>query len=414
VIEGALAAGRTLLTEPESKELLTAYGIPVTPTEVAKSADEAVAKAKKFGGAVVLKLYSETITHKTDVGGVKLNLRGEAAVRAAFSEIESGLRAEDFLGVVVQPMIARDGYELILGSSVDAQLGPVLLFGAGGQLVEVMKDRALALPPLNRTLARRLIERTKIYRALQGVRGRRPVDLAALEEILVRFSQLVAEQPRIKEIDINPLLAGPEGLIALDARVVLHPANIPPNELPRLAIRPYPAQYVTTATLRDGTSVTVRPIRPEDEPLMVEFHKSLSEQSVRSRYFGFVSLSERTGHDRLTRACFNDYDREIALVAEHTRDDGAHEILAVARLIKEHGLNEAEFAVLVADAWQGFGLGSALLRLLVEIAKQEKLRCVKGHILPENKTMVEVSREAGFNLHFDEAAGEWQAEIQLP
>ncbi|MGZ5019558.1 MAG: acetate--CoA ligase family protein, partial [Chthoniobacterales bacterium] len=238
VIEGALAAGRTLLTEPESKELLAAYGIPVTPTEVAKSADEAVAKAKKFGGAVVLKLYSETITHKTDVGGVKLNLRGEAAVRAAFSEIESGVRAEDFLGVVVQPMIARDGYELILGSSVDAQLGPVLLFGAGGQLVEVMKDRALALPPLNRTLARRLIERTKIYRALQGVRGRRPVDLAALEEILVRFSQLVAEQPRIKEIDINPLLAGPEGLIALDARVVLHPANIPPNELPRLAIRP--------------------------------------------------------------------------------------------------------------------------------------------------------------------------------
>jgi acetyltransferase len=272
----------------------------------------------------------------------------------------------------------------------------------------------LALPPLNRTLAQRLMERTKIYRALQGVRGRKPVDLAALEEILVRFSQLVAEQPRIKEIDINPLLAGPEGLIALDARVVLHPANISPDELPRLAIRPYPAQYVTSVTLRDGTSVTVRPIRPEDEPLMVEFHKNLSEQSVRFRYFGFVSLSERTGHDRMTRACFNDYDREIALVAEHTRDDGTHEILAVARLIKEHGLNEAEFAIVVADAWQGFGIGSALLRLLVKIAQQEKLGCVKGHILPENKAMQEVSREAGFSLHFDEAADEWQAEIRLP
>ena len=418
IISPVAADDRTLLTEPEAKELLGAYGIPVTPTEIASSADEAVAKAAQFGRPVVLKIYSETITHKTDVGGVQLNLKGDAAVRAAYHKIENSVRqharVEDFLGVVVQPMVAREGYELILGSSVDPQLGPVLLFAAGGQLVEVMKDRALALPPLNRTLARRLIERTKIYRALLGVRGRKPVDLAALEEIVVRFSQLVAEQPRIKEIDINPLLAGPEGIIALDARIVLYPAEVSPNELPRLAIRPYPGQYVTSVVLADGMPVTIRPIRPEDEPAMVEFHKSLSEESVRFRYFGFVSLEQRTGHEQLTRACFNDYDREIALVADHTRDDGQHEILGVARLLKAHGSDEGEFAIVVADAWQGSGLGTALLRLLIEVGRQEKLHRITGHILPDNGAMLRVSREAGFDLQFDAAEGGWEAEITLP
>ncbi len=411
VIEQVLATGRTLLTEPESKELLAAYDISVTPTEVATSADEAVAKAALFDGPVVLKLLSETITHKTDVGGVKLNLRDETSVRAAYREIEEAVssrgREADFLGVVVQPMIAREGYELILGSSVDPQLGPVLLFGAGGQLVEVMKDRALALPPLNRTLARRLIERTRIYRALLGVRGRPPVDLAALEEILVRFSQLVAEQPRIKEIDINPLLASPEGLTALDARVVLHPADLSPNELPRLAIRPYPAQYVTAITLRDGTSVAVRPIRPEDEPLIARLQQGLSERSVRFRYFGALSLEHRTGHERLARACFNDYDREIALVAQLNDD-----IIGVARLIKARIANEAEFAIVVADAWQGRGLGTQLLRLLVQVGRAEKVHRIRGRILAENTAMLEVSREIGFTLE-QETADEWLAEIAL-
>jgi acetyltransferase len=215
VIARVQQSSRTLLSEAESKELLAVYAIPVAPTLIAESEEEAVKKAAQLGGRVVLKIHSHTITHKTDIGGVKLDLEGEAAVRAAYREIEQAVRtrgrATDFLGVVVEPMIARDGYELILGSSVDPQFGPILLFGAGGQLVEVFKDRALGLPPLNRTLARRLMERTRIHRALQGVRGRRPVDLAALEELLVRFSQLVAEQPRIKEIDINPLLVSEGG-----------------------------------------------------------------------------------------------------------------------------------------------------------------------------------------------------------
>ena len=417
IIERVQQSGRTLLTEPESKELLAAYGIPVVPTVVATSEKEAVEKAAHFAGPVVLKVYSYTITHKTDVGGVKLDLNGEAAVRSAYREIREAVRARggvgDFLGVVVQPMISRAGYELILGSSIDPQFGPVLLFGAGGQLVEVFRDRALGLPPLNRTLARRVMERTRIHRALKGVRGRAPVDLGALEELLVRFSQLVVEQPRISEIDINPLLASAEGIVALDARVVLHPAEIADDQLPRTAIRPYPAQYISTVTLADETPITVRPIRPEDEPQMVKFHQSLSEESVRFRYFGSVSVESRTGHERLVRTCFNDYDREIALVAERKQNDAAGEIFGVARLIKAHGLEEAEFAILIADAWQGMGLGTALLKLLVEVGRAEKLRRITGHILAENAAMLEMSRNIGFDLQWRPDEGEWEAEIRL-
>ena len=407
IIERVRQTGRTLLTEPESKELLAACGIPVVPTVIATSEEEAVEKAAKFPGRVVLKIYSKTITHKTDVGGVKLDLKGEISVRSAFREIAEAVEAKDFLGVVVQPMIARDGYELILGSSIDPQFGPVLLFGAGGQLVEVFRDRALGLPPLNRTLARRMMERTRIHRALKGVRGRAPVDLGALEELLVRFSQLVVEHPRIKEIDINPLLASVSGLVALDARVVLHPAEVADEDLPRPAIRPYPAEYISAIKLGDGTPIRIRPIRPEDEPQMVKFHRGLSEQTVRFRYFGSLNLESRTGHERLVRTCFNDYDREIALIAEHN-----DEIVGVARLIKAHGIDEAEFAIIIADAWQGQGIGTDLLKLLVKVGRAEKLRRIVGYILSDNTTMIEVSREIGFALH-RHAGGEWEAEIRL-
>jgi acetyltransferase len=348
---------------------------------------------------------------------VKLDLSGEEAVRAAYREIAEAVRTrgkvKDFIGVVVQPMIPQDGYELILGSSIDPQFGPVLLFGAGGQLVEVFHDRALGLPPLNRTLARRMMERTLIHRALQGVRGRKAVNLDAVEGLLVRFSQLVVEQPHIKEIDINPLLASPERIIALDARVVLHPIDIADEELPRTAIRPYPAQYISTITLSDGTVVTVRPIRPEDEPEMVKFHQSLSEESVRFRYFGALSVEKRIAHERLVRTCFNDYDREIALVAELKKPEAPPEILGVGRLVRTHELDEAEFAILIADAWQGKGLGSALLKRLVETGRAEKFRRITGLILGENRTMLEVCRNTGFNLQWQSDAGEWKAEIKL-
>ncbi|MDQ4106765.1 MAG: acetate--CoA ligase family protein, partial [Actinomycetota bacterium] len=269
IIEGVREAGRTILTEFEAKELLSAYGIPTVETRVARSADEAVGIADSFGYPVVVKLNSQTITHKTDVGGVRLDLQDAAEVRGAYEDMEENIREsfgeEHFSGVTVQPMISLEGYELIVGSSPDPQFGPVLLFGSGGSLVEVYRDRALALPPLTTTLARRTIERTRIYEALRGVRGRAPVDTVALEKLLVRFSQLVVEQPRISELDINPLLASAEGLTALDARVVLHEPDKREEDLPRPAIRPYPKQYVWPETLRDGTPMLVRPIRPEDE-----------------------------------------------------------------------------------------------------------------------------------------------------
>lgn len=400
LIQKARAAGRTLLTEFESKRLLACYGIPVVPTEIAASADQAAQAASKIGYPVALKLHSETITHKTDVGGVQLNLKDEADVRAAYRDIEDSItRAkghEHFLGVTVQPMARLEGYELILGSSVDSQFGPVILFGSGGQLVEVYKDRAIGLPPLNTTLARRLMERTKIFTALGGVRGRKPVDLTELERLLVRFSDLLVEQLWIKEIDINPLLASADGLLALDARVVLHAGDIPG---PAPAIRPYPTQYVQPWRFADGEEVLIRPIRPEDEPLMVRFHETLSERSIYQRYFHLLTLDRRIAHERLVRVCFGDYSREIALVAV-CQNPATHEpeILAVGRLSKAHLRNDGELAVLITDEYQGQGLGTELSRRIIEIARHEKLDRVIVEILGENRAMIEVCRGLGFHL----------------
>jgi acetyltransferase len=418
--EAARRAGRTVLTEFESKQLLAAYGIPTVETRVARDEAAAVAAADTIGYPVVIKLWSETITHKTDVGGVQLNLGDADAVRRAFVAIVAAVTlragAGHILGVTVQPMIRRDGYELIVGSTTDPQFGPVLLYGTGGQLVEVFRDRALALPPLNTTLARRMMELTRIDAALDGVRGRPPVDRAALEQLLVRFSRLVVEQRWIREIDVNPLLAapGPDGLLALDARVLAHPAELGPDAWPRPAIRPYPTQYAAPWTGRDGTAVLIRPIRPEDEPLMVRFHETLSERSVALRYFHAMKLSRRVAHDRLTRICFIDYDREMALVADREDPDGGgHAILGVGRLSKQHGVNEAEFALLVADRFQGQGLGSELLRRLLQIGRDEKLARITAEILPENVAMRRLCQKFGFKLTHQLGDGVIGAEIEI-
>jgi len=400
IIETVKKSGRTILTEYESKKLLESYGIPTTATEIAATEADAVKWAEKIGFPVVLKLYSLTITHKTDVGGVILNLRDADAVRKAFNQIKTAVTekagAEHFQGVTVQPMAKLDGYEIILGASIDPQFGPVLLFGTGGQLVEVFKDKALALPPLNTTLARRMMEQTKIYKALKGVRGRKPVDMPALEELLVRFSELVVENPWIKEIDINPLLASAERLLALDARVVLHDAGMQEEDLPKSAIRPYPEKYVSEWKMKDGQTVTIRPIRPEDEPVMTDFHTKLSERTVYLRYFQPLKLSQRTAHERLTRICFNDYDREMALVVESKKPDGTSEILAVGRLSKQHGRNEAELAALVRDEFQGKGLGTELYRRLLQVAQDERIAKVVSTMLGENREMRRVCEKLGF------------------
>jgi acetyltransferase len=418
IIQNARRSGRTILTEFESKQILTAYGIPTVATHLATNAETAVKFAEEIGYPVVLKLFSETITHKTDVGGVQLNLSDGIAVRRAYREIEEAVRErageEHFLGVTVQPMIKLDGYELIIGSSLDAQFGPVLLFGSGGQLVEVFKDHALALPPLNTTLARRMMEQTRIFTALKGVRGREPVELAALEHLLVRFSQLVVEQPWIKEIDINPLLASPTALIALDARIVMHGPEVSEESLPKPAIRPYPIQYVAPCALKDGTAVTIRPIRPEDEPLMVKFHEALSEQSVYYRYFFPMKLSQRVAHERLTRICFIDYDREMALVAERRHPQTGHqEIIAVGRLNKSRARNEAEFAILIRDEFQRQGLGTELLSRLVKVGRDEKLSRIIGHILLDNRGMQRVCEKLGFRLRHSLEQEQVKAEIEL-
>jgi acetyltransferase len=403
IIQDARQGGRTILTEFESKQLLAAYGIPIVETRVAKTEQEAVKAAGEIGYPVVLKLFSETITHKTDVGGVQLNLKDAEAVKAAYRRIESAVKEKagegHFLGVTVQPMIKLEGYEIILGSSLDPQFGPVILFGLGGQLVEVFKDRALGLPPLNTTLARRMMEKTKIYKALKGVRGRKAVDLVELEQMMVRFSQLVVEQRWIKEIDINPMLASPDRLVALDARVVVHDLSVREEDLPKLAILPYPSQYVSSWKMKDGKEILIRPIRPEDEPLIVKFHETLSERTVYLRYLQALKLSQRVAHERLTRICFNDYDREMALVVE-TKDaaSGEAKILGVGRLRKIPGSNDGEFATLVSDEFQGQGLGTELIRRLIEVGRQEKLGKIIGDVLQDNVVMRRVCDELGFTM----------------
>ena len=418
IINNVRQEGRQVLTEHESKQLLACYGIPTVPTFAASTAAEAVSRANEIGYPVVLKLLSYTVTHKADVGGVRLNLADEEAVRRAYGTIETAVRQkvgpEHFQGVTVQPMIARDGYELIVGSSTDAQFGPVLLFGSGGEMVEILQDRALGLPPLNTTLAKRMMEQTRVFQALLGMRGRPPVDLIALEQLLVRFSQIVVEQRWIKEIDINPLLASPERLIALDARVILYAPETPENDLPKPAIRPYPVRYVTSWGLPDGEPVVLRPIRPDDEPMMVHFHETLSDQSVHFRYFGAVSLSQRTAHQRLTRMCFIDYDREMALVAIRTDPPtGQSEIIGVGRLIKQHGAADAEVAVLVADRYQGNGIGTQLVRQLLTIAPQERVRRIVADMLPDNDRMQRITRKLGFHLRHDLEDQVVRAEISV-
>jgi acetyltransferase len=382
--------GRTLLTEVEAKEVLAAYGIPVSATVACRAADEVVAAARKIGYPVVVKLLSRVITHKSDVGGVQLNLNSEQAVLDAFEKIKSNIAGKPgaFDGVSVQPMIRGKGYELIVGSSVDAQLGPVMLFGTGGVLVEVFKDRALGLPPLTRTLARRLMERTKIWTALQGVRGQKAVNLQELETLLVRFSQLLADFPEIQEVDINPLLASTERIVALDARVLLGAQG----QEAQLALPPYPSQYTGRFQLRDGRVMTIRVIRPEDEPLIIALHAGHSEHTIRMRFFSLVKTLSR---DSLIRLCHLDYNREIALVA--VEGNGKQTRLAgVSRYYLHPASGDAEFAVVVGDAWQRQGLGRHLMERLIAVARERGVKRLVGLVLAENSAMLSLMHSLGF------------------
>ena len=417
LIESVRQSGRTLLTEFESKQLLALYGIPTVETRLAGTEDEALDVATSLGYPVALKLHSFTVTHKTEVGGVRLSLNDAAAVRAAYRDMQMGVTSKlgegHFNGVTVQRMISTEGYELIVGSSTDQQFGPVLLFGTGGQLVEIFQDRALALPPLNTTLARRFIERTRIFAALKGVRGRKPIDIDALECLLVRFSQLVIEQNWIREIDINPLFASSEMLLAMDARVLLYEQETNLSDVPKPAIRPYPSKYVGQMKSNDGILLNIRPIRPEDEPEFVRFHSTLSDESVYRRYFFLINLESRVRHERLTRMCFIDYDRQMALIAERSDAAGGSEIVGVARLIKVPGTNQAEIAVLVSDAFQKRGIGSALVKRLIEFARNEKLELLTASYLAENQAIEKLFKSQGFMFSDGTDPGVRAAQLRL-
>jgi acetyltransferase len=399
-----LADSAELLSEAASKRLLEAYGIATTRPETAASADEAVGYAREIGYPVAMKIVSPQITHKTDVGGIELDVRDDDEARAAFERIVESVRAKrpdvDIEGVSVQRMAAGDdAYELILGARKDPTFGAVILVGTGGVTAEVMKDFAIGLPPLNERLARRLLESLRAWPLLQGYRDRPGVDIDALVATLVRFSYLVAEHAEIDEIDINPVLATPGDIVALDARVIVD-EQILQNPVPpysHLAIRPVPKQYTERIELDNGTQVKLRPIRPEDEPMWHVLLTSCSPESIYSRFF--APVKEFT-HEMATRFCFIDYDREMAIVAEVSGDEG-RKLVAVGRLVADPEHEEAEYAILVHDDYQGSGLGTRLTRYCLQIAESWGIKRVTAVTLPDNRNMTAILRKMGFALEHD-------------
>ncbi|HHP7234745.1 MAG TPA: GNAT family N-acetyltransferase [Desulfobacterales bacterium] len=399
------------LTEPESKTLLAAYGIPVNPTEVAFSDDEAAARALRLGFPVALKIYSRRITHKSDIGGVALNLQDAAAVRDAYGRLMDRLhcdpRSTGVAGVTVQTMLAAPLFELILGAKHHRDFGPVMLFGAGGVLAEALQDRALALPPLNRLLARRMMENTRIYKMLAGYRNRPSIDLERLEEILIRLGHLVTDFPEIGELDINPLFAGSDSFCAVDARIRLQPSG---KAAPlHLVISPYPESYETRITTRGLERIFVRPIRPEDAPMLRQLIETLS---ARSLYQRFLSPLRHLPPAMLARFTQIDYDREIALVALPESPNPEY-MMGVGRVIMERNLKNAEFSVLVGDPWQGKGIGAELLKLCLRIAKERNIESIWGLVLTENTQMLSLGRKLGFALQRIPESNTFELRIDL-
>ncbi len=399
MLRETVASGRTTLAPAEAKAVLEAYGITLMETRVAHDENEAIAHARDMGFPVVLRRRVASRPDRPDPGGVLLNLPDENAVSLAFRALrafeESTHPGMDFAGVAVQPVVPRHGYEIQLGSHIDPQFGPALHFGAGGPWGQVFGERALGLPPLNSTLARRMMERTRIYQAMRTGCGGGAIDFDKLDLLLVRFGQLVVEQRRIASVSLNPLLVAPDRMVALDAEVVLHPADASLDALPPLAIRPYPSEYVSSRRVEDGRELTIRPIRPEDEKMMAHFHATLSKDTVYFRYFQQLTLDERVQHERLSEICFIDYDRAMALVAV---ESGGGRILGISRMVKLHGTGDADFAILISDAAQGVGLGTALMQQLIFVARAEGVQRLVGEIHPENRPMLKLCGGLGFSL----------------
>lgn len=397
ILRQAFCEGRPLLSLPESMRFLEAYKIPTVKTLVARTPEEAIALASKLGYPVAMKALSTEISHKSKIGGVKLDVCYPSEISSFFEEIADRVKKHsvaEFQGVTIQPMIRQKGHELIIGSKKDAQFGFIILFGMGGTGAEVFKDVSIGFPPLNQTLARRLIEDTAIYKRAQAVG--QPLNVNLLEEILVRFSQFVTDFPEINEIDINPLIAGESGAVAVDARIVIdwdrmlrEFAEYQDNSL----IASYPKKYVAAIQLKNGTQVSLRPIKPEDEVRFNEFLRSLSAETMQFRFFEII---KEVSHEMLTRFCNLDYDREIAIVAEP--QDDRKLIIGAVRLIAEPGGKSGEFAVLVGDKWQGLGLGSTFMDLLVELGKDMRVDRIYGYVSANNPKMLSMCRKKGFRV----------------
>ena len=398
-------AHQSTLTEETSKSLLAAYGIATSQPHFAGTADEAVLVARRLGHPVVLKIHSPDITHKTDVGGVILNLEDDAMVKAAFDRIMTSASRQrpdaSIEGVTVQKMInARDGLEMIVGVKKDPVFGTVMMAGMGGVNAELLGDHALGFPPLNERLARLMLESLKMWPLLNGYRGRPLLNIERLIEVLMRLSYLAADYPEIGELDINPLLVTPHKVVALDARILIDSTVTGSHQEPyaHLALRPYPEKYQKQIELKDGAKITLRPIKPEDEPLWMNLLASCSKETIYSRFRYFFQWAS---HEVATRYCYIDYDREIAIVAEII-ENGERKLLGVGRLIADPDHETVEYAVLITDAWQKRELGSMITDHCLEISGKWNLKRIVAQTTTENRPMISVFEKRGFTITYNE------------
>jgi len=398
IVECVLEEGRELLTEPEAKSVLAAYGIPVVETRVAQTPLEAAQVSEQIGFPVALKILSPDITHKSDVGGVALGLDASDDVWSAAVTMEARISKRfptaQLQGFTVQKMVQRPhAHELIIGLTTDPIFGPVILFGRGGTAVEVVADSSMALPPLNMSLARYLIQRTQVYKLLKGYRDRAPADLDAVCLALIQVSQLIVDRPEIIELDINPLLADAHGVIALDARIRVGVPRISGPK--RLAIRPYPRELEETLTLKDGRQVLVRPIRPEDGPAHRAFVARLTPEDLRFRFLGVTREVPPSEMARLTQI---DYDREMAFIATAPNEHGVEETLAVVRTVSDPDNVRADFAVMVRSDLKGRGLGTALMKKMIAYCRSRGIKAIVGQVLADNQAMLRLTRQLGFTV----------------
>lgn len=402
IIQTALQADRRYLSESESKSLLDCYDIPVMTHKVVQTAAEAIAFAEAQGYPIVLKIASPDILHKSDIGGVALHLNNPTAIKKAFADLKNKAEThapQAFIeGILIEKMVPP-GYELLLGAKKDAIFGPVIAFGQGGVATEIIRDVQLGLPPLNMALARQVIENTRIYQLLQGYRSVPAVDLEQLAFILVKFSYLLMDFPEIVEIDINPLMSNEFASVVADAHIVLDPNSVPRrrHDYHHLIISPYPAKYTRQVQLKDGSPVVLRPIRPEDEPLVERMFHYLSKESLYYRFFGYVP---QVTHEFLARYTQIDYDREMAILAEIDEED-EHKMIGVVRIIADAWMDSAEYAILIADPWQRQGLGYLLTDAILDIARDRGIRKIYASVLATNKGMIHLFEKKGFTIKRD-------------